>query len=119
MCRNGKYGVINSIGELLVPCSFDRIYSEVEGGKRTYYMQFENQITDLEVYLKEKGIEVNEPDDNNDDPGFIDLDATPEPNLDLKTPNVIQKNPSPSPMPMASKVPQTEEPEGFEITVPE
>lgn len=111
--------MINSIGELLVPCSFDRIYSEVAGGTRTYYMQFENQITDLDTYLKEKGIEVNNPDDDNNDPGFVDLDATPEPNLDLKTPNVIQKSPSPSPMPTPTKSPQTEEPEGLQITMPE
>lgn len=103
VCQNGKYGIINSIGRLIVPCVFDRIYSEIAGGEKTYYMQFEGNTTELNTYLRENGIEIDTPN-GDDNSGMIDLNATPTPNLDLETPNVIQK-PSPSPSPEPSNKP--------------
>ncbi len=87
-----------------MPCVFDKIYSEVAGGEKTYYIQFEGRTIDLKTYLRENGIEIDNPN-NNDNPGMIDLNATPTPNLDLETPNVVQKpTPSPSPSPEPSPV---------------
>ncbi len=95
--KDGKYGMINAVGELLIPCVFDKIYSEISAGEEIYYMEFEGKTTELVTYLKDKGIKVEET--NKDDNGMIDLNATPTPNLDLETPNIIQKTPSPSPVP--------------------
>lgn len=117
VCQNGKYGIMNSVGRLIVPCVFDRIYSEVAGGEKTYYIQFEGRQIDLKSYLKENGIEIDNPTQDNDNPGMIDLNASPTPNLDLATPNIVQKpspSPSPSPMPTPAdeETPQIEENNG-------
>lgn len=104
--KNGKYGIINSVGDLLVPCVFDKIYSETLGGEQTYYIQFEGSTIDLDTYLKEEGIEIENPNDDDGNGGMIDLNATPTPNLDLETPNIIQESPSPSPTPVPTATPE-------------
>lgn len=51
VCRDGKYGIIDSEGNLLVGPVFDKIYSEIEAGEERYYIQFGNTITELDDYL--------------------------------------------------------------------
>lgn len=51
VCRDGKYGIIDSDGNLLVGPVFDKIYSEIEAGEERYYIQFGSTITELDEYL--------------------------------------------------------------------
>lgn len=53
VCRDGKYGIIDSEGNLLVGPVFDKIYSETEAGEERYYIQFGNTITELDDYLNQ------------------------------------------------------------------
>lgn len=99
VAKDGKYGMINSVGELLLPCSFDKIYSEISAGEVVYYLEFEGKTVDLVTYLKEKGINVEDEEEGDDISGYVNLNATPTPNLDLESPNIIQLSPSPSPTP--------------------
>lgn len=106
VCNNNKYGIINSTGKLLVPCVFDRIYSETTGGQEVYYVRFENQTITLDEYLKDKGIisdnQTTTSGNNGDDE--IDLTPkTPKPDLDTQTPNSIVNN-TPSPTPTQNDV---------------
>ena len=46
----GKYGIINSTGQFIAPCSFDKIYSITNLGKDTYYLTYGTQTITLEEY---------------------------------------------------------------------
>ena len=54
ICQNGKYGIINSTGQFIAPCSFDKIYSITNLGKDTYYLVYGDgtQTITLEDYQK-------------------------------------------------------------------
>ena len=52
ICKDGKYGIISSTGQLLAPCQFDKIYSITNLGKDTYYLVYGTQTITLEDYQK-------------------------------------------------------------------
>lgn len=51
-----KYGVINSLGELLIPCEFDRIYSITSGAEDIYYLEKDATTVKLDDYIKENNL---------------------------------------------------------------
>ncbi len=55
--KSMKYAVYNNLGEELIVCALDRVYSITSAGKETYYMEYmmENvgQPMDVEKYIKE------------------------------------------------------------------
>ena len=52
VCQNGKYGIVQSTGKFLAPCSFDKIYSITNLGEDTYYLTYGTQTITLEDYQK-------------------------------------------------------------------
>lgn len=56
VCKDGKYGIVNSLGNLLTPCNFDRIYSITSENKETIYLEFQGKTVTLDSYLKANGI---------------------------------------------------------------
>ncbi|MBQ9297976.1 MAG: WG repeat-containing protein [Clostridia bacterium] len=52
VCKDGKYGMINSTGKLLAPYAFDKIYSITMSGKDTFYLTYGEQTIELNDYLK-------------------------------------------------------------------
>jgi len=53
VCKDGKYGLLdldngNAIGE----CIIDRIYSKIEDGEKTYYIQYQEQEILLKTYIE-------------------------------------------------------------------
>lgn len=52
VCKEGKYGVIDSKGNLLVTCAFDKIYSETVEGEEKYYIQYGDQSIEIHDYLE-------------------------------------------------------------------
>lgn len=59
VCRDGKYGVVDSKGNLVVGCIFDRVYSETVSGEEKYYFQYGSNAIELSDYL-----EMNRQNDN-------------------------------------------------------
>lgn len=49
--KNGKYGVANSIGNELIPCEYDRIYSITNEGENVYYMEKNGKVTSVQDYV--------------------------------------------------------------------
>ena len=58
--KNGKYGVVNSIGKMVIPCEFDKIYSITNEGNDEYYLEKNNRTTKLTKYLEDNKINVEE-----------------------------------------------------------
>lgn len=83
VCKNGKYGIIDTEGNLLAVPEFDRIYSETVGGKEKYYLQYGNTIIDIENYKPEE-------------------QATPSPSPSPSPMPSPSTSPSPSPIPETS-----------------
>lgn len=52
VCRDEKYGVVDSNGDLVVACIFDKIYTEIIGGEEIYYFQYGNNVISLDDYLE-------------------------------------------------------------------
>ena len=52
ICKDEKYGIINSTGKWLAPCQFEKIYSITNLGKDTYYLTYGTQTITLEDYQK-------------------------------------------------------------------
>lgn len=52
ICKDGKYGIINSTGKFIAPCSFDKIYSITNLGTDTYYLTVGTQTITLDEYQK-------------------------------------------------------------------
>lgn len=52
VCKDEKYGIVNSIGKFIAPCAFDKIYSITNQGKDTYYLTYGTQTMTLEEYQK-------------------------------------------------------------------
>lgn len=50
--KNGKYGVANSIGNVLIPCEYDRIYSITNEGENVYYMEKNGRVTKIADYVE-------------------------------------------------------------------
>ena len=55
VCKDEKYGIVNSRGKFIAPCSFDKIYSITNLGKDTYYLTYGTQTITLEDYQKLNG----------------------------------------------------------------
>lgn len=55
VCKDEKYGIVNSTGKFIAPCSFDKIYSITNLGKDTYYLTYGTQTITLEDYQKLNG----------------------------------------------------------------
>lgn len=53
---NGLYGIYDTnVGELTVPCVFDKIYYVTENGETTYFYQYGKEIGELKDYIYENG----------------------------------------------------------------
>ena len=61
ICKDGKYGIINSTGKFFAPCSFDKIYSITNLGEDTYYLTYGTQTITLEDYQKLNNQPTNTP----------------------------------------------------------
>lgn len=45
--NDSMYGIISSSGKTLVPIALQQVYSEINGGKNTYYMVYNNQTVNI------------------------------------------------------------------------
>ena len=54
VCRDKFYGVVNSLGQELIPCGVSSIYTTLKTGVAGYYMVYREQTLDVLEYLKEK-----------------------------------------------------------------
>lgn len=59
--KGQKYGVANSIGKIIIPCEFDKIYSITNEGKDEYYIEKNGKTTKLTKYLEDNKINVEVP----------------------------------------------------------
>ena len=59
--KGKQYGVANSIGEIIIPCEFDKIYSITNEGEDEYYLEKNGRVTKLDKYLEDNKINVNNP----------------------------------------------------------
>lgn len=55
VCRDKKYGIINSSGKAVAPCAFNRIYSVTNSGKEVYYLDYNGQQISITDYMKMNG----------------------------------------------------------------
>lgn len=88
VCKNSKYGIINSDGTMLVECVFDKIFSEIYNGEKVYYLQFGDNIIELDDYLKQ--LQRNEEDAENDEEqniGNSELETAEEPTQEIEIDN--------------------------------
>lgn len=53
--RQRKYGLVNSLGEVIIPCELDEIYSTTTGNTTEYYMRYLGQLMNVTNYLQEQG----------------------------------------------------------------
>lgn len=51
VCRDKYYGVVNSLGQELIPCALTSIYTTLESGVEDYYMVYGEQTLDVMEYL--------------------------------------------------------------------
>lgn len=49
--KDGKYGLVDTRGNVILTCGADAIYSKTEGGEKTYYMLVQQNEIDLLDYL--------------------------------------------------------------------
>ncbi len=57
-CKDGKYGLINSSGEIIFPNRADDIYFTIESGKRYYYLNYNNNRNNVEDWLDSIGVKA-------------------------------------------------------------
>lgn len=55
-CRDDKYTLLNSSGEMLFGLVADDIYMTISGGEKHYYISVNDNIIDAEEYLESRGI---------------------------------------------------------------
>lgn len=65
VCRDKKYGIINSVGKMVAPCVFEKIYSVTDLGEDTYYMVYNGQTINLKDYIAANNINTNVDDNSN------------------------------------------------------
>lgn len=54
---NDLYGIFDAVEErLIVPCVYSKIYAITQGGKTTYYMEYNDQTIELEEFLAENNL---------------------------------------------------------------
>lgn len=73
--KNKKYGLVNSVGQELIACGLDNIYSVTSNGQTTYQMEYIGQILDVEDYLEQHGIKKVDPNKEVTDSG-ADINIT-------------------------------------------
>ncbi len=61
ICKDKKYGIVDSTGRFIAPCEFDKIYSITNLGKDTFYLVYGTQTITLEDYQK-----LNNPQSENE-----------------------------------------------------
>lgn len=61
--KSSKYGVISSLGKILVPIATEQIYAEAAGGENTYYMVYNNNTYNLIEELKKANIKIEKRSD--------------------------------------------------------
>lgn len=86
--KDGKYGIINSTGKFLAPCSFDKIYSITNLGKDTYYLTYGSQTLTLEDYQKLSEQQNNTPQQIQEQPSAennTQTETTDNANQELQT----------------------------------
>lgn len=54
--KNKKYGLVNSVGQELIPCGLDTVYSITSAGVTTYQMEYQGKTLNVETYLEDHGI---------------------------------------------------------------
>lgn len=52
VCLEGKYGIVNSTGKMIVTCAFDRIYSVTNLGEDKFYLETNGQTMEVKEYIK-------------------------------------------------------------------
>lgn len=55
-CRDNKYTLLNSSGEMLFALVADDIYMTISAGERHYYISVNDNLIDAEEYLESRGI---------------------------------------------------------------
>ena len=55
-CKNKKYSLINSSGEVVVQPIIDDVYMTISSGKKYYYMNVYNQTINIEEWLDSVGV---------------------------------------------------------------
>lgn len=55
---NGKYGVANSNGNIIIPCEYDKIYSITTEGENVYYMEKDKKITKVADYIEANKVRI-------------------------------------------------------------
>ena len=56
--KDSKYGVVNKIGKIIIPCEYDKIYSITNEGKDEVYLEKDKKVIKLTKYLEENKIDV-------------------------------------------------------------
>ncbi len=51
--KNGKYGVVNKTGKIVIPCEFDKIFSITNEGKDDVYLERNGRTVSLTRYIEE------------------------------------------------------------------
>lgn len=57
--KQSKYGVANSIGKIIIPCEFDKIYSITNEGKDEFYLEKNGKTIKLTKYLEDNKINAD------------------------------------------------------------
>ena len=83
--KDGKYGVVNSIGKLIIPYEFDKIYSITTEGKDEVYLEQDGKTIKLDKYITDNKIEVEDADYNynnggNSNSNVININTEETPN---------------------------------------
>lgn len=93
--KDKKYGLVNSVGQELIACGLDNIYSITSNGQTTYQMQYMGQILDVEDYLAAHGISKVDPNQGMTGNGS-DVNVTQDQNVvnetNTTTENQTQEN---------------------------
>ncbi len=67
VCKDKKYGLINSQGETISAVVCDDIYMSISGGETHYYMNYNDEQYDIEERLDSSGVKPNNSSNNNKD----------------------------------------------------
>ena len=62
--KDDKYGVVDYLGKVIIPCEFDKIYSITNEEKDEFYLESGNRVKKLTSYLEENKIYVQKSNSN-------------------------------------------------------
>ena len=74
--KNDKYGVVNKIGKIIIPCEYDKIYSITNEGKDEIYLEKAGRTIRLSRYLEENKISVESDNTNSDIVNYTNNNVT-------------------------------------------